>query len=73
MRGFRFGEYEPPQFNSPFEQLLNLFRELLNYTNGDVDEAINWMNQLDREHGLTSDDYGMGDFIEDLKKEGLYR
>ena len=71
MRGFRFSEYIPVVNNqTPFERLLDLFLELLNYTSGDVDEALAWMNELDREHGLTDDDYGMGDFIEDLKKNG---
>src|SRR5690349_4933813 len=44
--------------------------QLLTYTNGDVQEALNWMNQLDKEYELTGNEYGMGDFIEDLKDKG---
>ena len=71
MKGFRFSHFVPPaEGGDPFERLLKVFLDLLNYTNGDVAEALSWMNQLDRQYGLTDDEYGMGDFIEDLKKNG---
>jgi len=44
--------------------------QLLTITSGDVDEALSWMNELDNQYGITTDEYGMGDFIEDLKKKG---
>ena len=71
MQGFRFSKYTPnSEAKSKFEQMLDIFTQLLNYTAGDADEALQWMNQLDQEHHFTDDEYGMGDFIEDLKKEG---
>lgn len=71
MLGYRFFEYKPdPDGGDPFERLLKVFMELLTYTSGDVDEALSWMNDLDRQYGLTDNEYGMGDFIEDLKKNG---
>jgi len=71
MLGYRFFEYKPnPEDGDPFERLLKIFMELLTYTSGDADEALSWMNQLDRQYGLTDEEYGMGDFIEDLKKNG---
>ncbi|MCB0839918.1 MAG: hypothetical protein KDD99_24780 [Bacteroidetes bacterium] len=71
MSGFRFTKYIPSDKDGdPFERLLKIFLDLLTYTSGDVDEALSWMNQLDREYGLTNDEYGMGDFIEDLKRNG---
>ncbi|MDW3645802.1 MAG: VWA domain-containing protein [Bacteroidia bacterium] len=71
MLGFRFGKFIPSEENSdPFERLLKIFMELLTHTSGDVAEALNWMNQLDRQYGLTDNEYGMGDFIEDLKRNG---
>src|ERR671920_2208470 len=71
MRGFHFSKFDPnADGKSKFEQLLDLFMQLLTYTNGDVAEALQWMNQLDREYGLTDDEYGMGDFIDDLKDKG---
>jgi len=71
MIGYRFSEFlESTDGQDPFERLLKIFMELLTYTSGDVSEALSWMNQLDREYGLTDDEYGMGDFIEDLKRNG---
>src|SRR4029078_6121733 len=71
MIGFHFRKFDPEQDGkSKFEQLLDLFMQLLTYTNGDVAETLQWMNQLDKEYNLTNDEYGMGDFIEDLKDKG---
>lgn len=71
MLGYRFSKYiNPKDLRSDFEKLLDLFLQLLVYTSGDVAEALSWMNELDKEYDVTSPDYGMGDFIEDLKKNG---
>ena len=71
MIGFHFTKYDPNQEGkSKFEQLLDIFMQLLTYTNGDIAEALQWMNQLDKEYQLTNEEYGMGDFIEDLKDKG---
>src|SRR6476620_5549134 len=71
MKGFHFSQYRPEENGkSPFERLLDLFMQLLQHTSGDAGEALQWLTQLDREHGLTDDEYGIGDFIEDLKKHG---
>jgi Ca-activated chloride channel family protein len=70
MKGFVFSEYKEPAGQAPFERLFNLFMELLQYTNGDATEAFDWLNQLDRKYGLTNDEYGIGDFIDDLKEQG---
>ncbi len=71
MIGFQFKHYDPNESDKPrFEQLLDIFMQLLTYTNGDAGEALQWLNQLDKEYQLTDDEYGMGDFIEDLKDKG---
>nr|MBC7614340.1 VWA domain-containing protein [Pseudopedobacter sp.] len=71
MRGYGFSKYIPNELpNGGFDELLKLFLELLNYTAGDANEALSWMNELDKQHNITKDDYGMGDFIEDLKNKG---
>ncbi|HYG14861.1 MAG TPA: VWA domain-containing protein [Bacteroidia bacterium] len=70
MLGYRFSKYTPQSGETSFDQLFSLFKELLVYTSGEVHEALDWMNQLDREYNLTTDEYGMGDFIEDLKRLG---
>ena len=71
MTGFHFSKFDPNEnAKSKFEQLLDLFMQLLTYTNGDVAEALDWMNQLDRQYELTNQEYGMGDFMEELKDKG---
>ncbi|GAB3172433.1 vWA domain-containing protein [Telluribacter humicola] len=72
MRGHHFSQYIPQEQggNSKFDQLLNIFQQLLLMTSGDVSQAMSWLSELDRQYGLTSDQYGIGDFFEDLKKKG---
>src|ERR1041384_5999273 len=73
MTGHLFSKYVPQEGGNKFEQLLNLFLQLLQYTNGDVGEALSWMNQLDEEHRMTDDRYGMGNFISDLEEKGYIK
>ena len=71
MKGHVFSRFDPNQNGKTrFEQLLDVFIQLLGYTNGEVSEALNWMNQLDKDYELTDEQYGMGDFIEELKEKG---
>jgi uncharacterized protein with von Willebrand factor type A (vWA) domain len=68
MLGYRFTKFTPPlDSEALFNSLLNVFLQLLNISSGDVDQALQWLNDLDRQHGLTTDEYGMGDFIQELK------
>lgn len=74
MIGYRFREYVPDQSgNTPFDKLLDLFMQVLVYTSGDVAEALSWLNTLDQEYQITDNQYGMGDFIEDLKEKGFIK
>jgi Ca-activated chloride channel family protein len=70
--GYVFTPFEAPN-QSPFDKLFDVFSELITHTSGDVDEALDWLNILDKEYNLTSEDYTMEDFIEDLKKKGYLR
>jgi len=56
-----------------FEELLKLFTQLLNYTAGDAGEALAWMNELDKQYKFTNNEYGMGDFMDDLKEKGYIK
>lgn len=47
--------------------------QLVLITAGNVAEALQWLTELDRQYNLTDSQYGMGDFIEDLKKQGYIR
>ncbi|NNG10199.1 MAG: VWA domain-containing protein [Arenibacter sp.] len=71
-KGFRFSHYEAPE-QSPFEKLFDIFRELVTHTSGDVDEALDWLRELDKEYELTDENYTIDDFIEDLKAKGFLR
>ena len=68
-KGFYFKKYEAP-FQSPFDRLFEVFKELITHTSGDFDEAIDWLRELDKEYKLTDSSYTIDDFIEDLKKKG---
>ena len=71
MFGFNFSKYDPKENEQKgFEKLMNLFTQLLTYTSGDFNEAMQWLNELDKEHKLTDGEYGVGDFLEDLKTKG---
>jgi uncharacterized protein with von Willebrand factor type A (vWA) domain len=71
MKGYRFSLFDPnDNSKSTFDKLLDLFMQLLNYTNGDASEALNWLTQLDKKYQLTNEEYGMGDFIDELKEKG---
>ena len=71
-KGFYFKTYEKP-FKTPFEVLFDVFKELIVHTSGDFEEAIDWLRELDAEYKLTTPDYSIEDFIEDLKKKGFIR
>jgi len=72
MLGYRFSNYAPPpgKAGSDFEKLLKVFMQLILITSGNVSEALQWLTEVDRQYGLTSEKYGIGDFIEDLKRNG---
>ena len=71
---FRYTDWDPVRHGSQqplFEELLDLFQELLEHTAGDAEEALDWMEQLDDKYGLTEgSDKDLDDFIEELKKRG---
>jgi Ca-activated chloride channel homolog len=71
---FRFSKYIPQNTDGdPFQRLLKLFLQLLTFTKQDAAEALSWMNELDKEHQFTYNEYGMGDFIRELKEKGYLR
>ncbi|MGB0979122.1 MAG: hypothetical protein ACPGVV_06970, partial [Croceimicrobium sp.] len=72
MQGIRFSEFSG-KAKSTFQKLLDIFNELLLHTSGDVDEAIDWLRELDKEYGLSTKDYTIDDFLEDLKRKGFLR
>ncbi|GGZ34741.1 hypothetical protein GCM10007049_30160 [Echinicola pacifica] len=72
MKGFRFTKYSPNQDpnKTTFENLLDIFLQLVTMTGGDVSEALSWLTNLDNRYGMTNPSYGIGDFIDELKEKG---
>ena len=73
---FKYVQWDPERHGaktSTFEQLFDLFQQLLQYTAGDANEALNWLTQLDERYSLTDSEMGIGDFIEELKARGYLR
>jgi len=58
---------------SLFDRILDIFQELLTHTSGDLDEALDWLKQLDQEYELFNDEYSFEDFVEELKQKGYIR
>ena len=73
MIGWRFSNYRGAEGRNIFDELLKLFKELLIHTSGDVSEALSWLTAIDNEHNITTPDYGIADFIEDLKEKGYIK
>ncbi|MEP7265310.1 MAG: hypothetical protein ABI772_12465 [Bacteroidota bacterium] len=73
MKGIRFLKFEPPAEGTTFDKLFKIFMELIQYTAGDANEAISWLTELDRQYNLTTPEYGMADFINDLKEKGFLK
>ena len=57
-------------YTSDFDRLFEVLKQLLFHTSGNLAEALNWLTQLDEQHGLTSEEYGIADFIKELKQRG---
>ena len=68
VRGFVFNKFEEPE-KSVFDRLFDIFKEIITHTSGDLDEALDWLRQLDDEYQLTTDDYSIDDFVEELKQK----
>jgi Ca-activated chloride channel family protein len=72
MSGYRFKNFQADP-ESRFDSLFKIFKQLITHTSGDFDEAIDWLRELDKEYELTTKEYTIDDFIEDLKKRGYIK
>lgn len=72
MIGHRFTEFIPKKSKeqSDFDNLMEIFMQLVVITSGDVSEALNWLTNLDKQYNISGENYGIGDFIDDLKSKG---
>lgn len=72
MKGYRFSKFIPKQAKgeSAFDNLLNIFLQLISITGGDVSESLSWLTNIDKQYNITDGQYGIGDFIDELKDKG---
>ena len=53
-----------------FDDLFKIYQQILLITSGDFNKTISVLTELDRKYNITSDKYGIGNFVDDLKEEG---
>ena len=55
---------------SRLKDLLSIFSSILVQTNGDIEEALDWLEQMGIEYQLFDKDLTFGDFVDELKRQG---
>ncbi len=75
MIGFKFSEFIPSTKadKGGFEHLNDIFKQLIIMTSGNVAEALSWLTNLDSQYGLTNENYGIGNFVQDLKDKAYIK
>lgn len=53
------------------DKLFSLFSYILLQTSGDVNEALDWLSQLDEQYNFFDEGLSFSDFIEQLKEKGF--
>lgn len=71
-QGFTFSKHVPEEI-SHFDRVYDVFKDLLTHTSGDIEEAFDWLDMLDKEYDIFTDDYTLADFEEDLRKRGYIK
>ena len=71
-KGFIFSKHVPKEI-AHFDRVFDVFKELLTHTSGNVEEAFEWLDVLDKEYSIFTDEYSLADFKEDLKKRGYIK
>ena len=71
-KGFTISKHISKEVSN-FDRIFDVFKDLLTHTSGDIDEAFKWLNTLDKEYNIFSDEYSLDDFEEELKKRGYIK
>ncbi|MBW8523015.1 VWA domain-containing protein [Chryseobacterium chendengshani] len=71
-QGFTFSKHIPEE-TSHFDRVFDVFKDLLTHTSGDIEEAFEWLDMLDKEYDIFTDEYTLADFEEDLRKRGYIK
>jgi uncharacterized protein with von Willebrand factor type A (vWA) domain len=69
---FQYGswDHEAEKREKRLEDLLKLFRSLLNKSAGDVEQALEWLDYIAKKYGLWDDQLNLQAFKDMLKQEG---
>jgi len=71
-KGLIFSKHTPEELSN-FDRVFDVFKDLLTHTSGDIEEAFEWLDMLDKEYDIFTDEYTLQDFEEDLKKRGYIK
>lgn len=71
-QGFTFSKHIPEEISN-FDRVFDVFKDLLTHTSGDIEEAFDWLDMLDKEYDIFTDEYTLEDFEEDLRKRGYIK
>lgn len=71
-QGFTFSKHVPEEI-SHFDRVFDVFKDLLTHTSGDIEEAFDWLDMLDKEYDIFTDEYTLEDFEKDLIKRGYIK
>ena len=71
-RGITFSKHIPKKI-PPFERVFDIFKDLLTHTSGNLEETFRWLDILDKEYQIFTDEYSLEQFEEDLKKRGYIK
>ena len=71
-KGFTFTKHTPEEV-SHFDRVFDVFKDLLTHTSGNIEEAFEWLEILDKEYNIFTDEYTLENFEDDLKKRGYIK
>ena len=72
---FRYRKFDPAAVSrrERLDELMQLFQQLLEHSAGDVDQALEWLDDIAQRDGLWGDDIDLDAFRAELQKRGRIR
>ena len=73
MNDFQYTKWIPDanSHQTKLEELIGMFNYIMIQTNGDVEEAIDWMKFLDNRYRILGDVMNFEEFVKALEEQGL--
>lgn len=71
-QGYTFSKHIPEEISN-FDRVFDVFKDLLTHTSGDIEEAFEWLDMLDKEYDIFTNEYTLEDFEKDLIKRGYIK